>query len=213
MKCMNCEKHLLKPDSPWCEKCQKEMNEWVDQPNQSSAESSIQKTKKIDFTQKIQNIELESTQKQSPTISRIEKSDLKKTEPDTTQTKKNETNSEPNGLETIRSANLNTNEITTTKTKSNFTESSMLPEIVGTQLEVFTENSDSLKKEVSRSINLLNQSENELFSSMKGLRSSQPDPIIRLYEPERVQTAVLCGRQIVESMKTKLEMLKFFKEL
>lgn len=210
--CVQCKKSH-NTGSPWCGPCDKELNEWAGPQNQSSDEKLTTAKRKSDSGGMTPSGELKSLNAgeliTKPTPKNIENKIVK----NITLTKKNEINSEPNGAAEIGSDSLNTNEPITERMPTVSESSSMTPAIVETQAGVYTESFSDLKKEISLSINLLNQSEQELFDSMKGLRASQPETTIRLYDPERVQTAVLCGRQIVESMKTKLELLKFSKKL
>lgn len=71
----------------------------------------------------------------------------------------------------------------------------------------------NLSKELSHSVNSLTNLETELFQTMKGLRSSQPDITVKLYDPERVQSALECAKQIINSKRMKLDLFKFAKEL
>lgn len=75
------------------------------------------------------------------------------------------------------------------------------------------EASPNLNKELSRSINFLTGLETELFQTMQSLRSQQPDVAVRLYDPERAQTAIECAKQIINSKRMKLDLFKFAKEV
>lgn len=200
--------------SPWCKKCNEEMDSWADPKSQSQSESSIQEKSKNVSGEKIQSGELKNKLSGESDTPKTLNATKRKAEPDTQKTRSETMPDEQNGAKKTESDSLQVNEVTTQQTRKDLEKLSMLPVERETQsLEVYTPSLIDLKKEVSQSINLLNQSEAELFESMKGLRSSQPDTAIKLYDPERVQTAVLCGRSIVDSMKTKLEILKFAKEL
>ena len=190
------------------------MDSWVEAPNQSKNENSINVKNKSDFGTKIQNGAQEKQPEEKPTTPQTLKSIKPSTEPDTKEPRSKPMQEESNGQSKTENGNSLTKEVTIWPTST--TSENLSMQVVEKEIQSYeasTLNSEDLKKEISQSINLLNQSESELLSSMKGLRSSQPDTAFKLYDPERVQAAVLCGRSIVESMKTKLELLKFAKEL
>ena len=200
--------------SPWCKKCNEEMDSWDVQQNQSKKENSTNVKNKSDFGTKIPNGEQKSQQEEKRITPQMLKSTESSAEKNIKPQRKKQMQDESNGHKKIENDNSPTKEVTIYETPNDSESLSM--QVVEKEIQSYEESTLSysdLKKELSRSINLLNQSENELFSSMKGLRSSQPETTVKLYDPERVQTAVLCGRSIVESMKTKLELLKFAKEL
>lgn len=215
--CIQCKKSHADANSPWCIPCNAELNEWTDKwegrPNQSKDEKLTTAKRNEDSGPTILNGEPRSVRDAKPITIKIQKAPEPGAASSTTQTKKNEINSGPSGRAEIRSASLNTNETTTERMPIVSENSSMLPAISETQAEAYSENSKNLNEEIYRSINLLSRSEQELFDSMKGLRAHQPETTIRLYDPERVQTAVMCGRQIVDSMKAKLELIKFSNKL
>lgn len=212
-KCQTCGKTYINSHvSPWCKECNEEMNSWVDPQSQSNVEKPTIEKKRSDFGEKIQGLGLKFPNEEKLTTPQMPKDTEKLTAPDTMPIKNNEMHSVQPGHEKIRSDSLNTKELTTVKTPNTLERSSMNQETNVIPLEDFTAKSQNLITEASQSINLLSLSENELFNSMKGLRHSQPDTAVKLYDPDRVQTAVLCGRQIAESMKTKLELMKFIKD-
>lgn len=91
-------------------------------------------------------------------------------------------------------------------------------ELASTKTELIPQESSlepfmNLSKELSHSVNSLTNLETELFQTMKGLRSSQPDTAVKLYDPERVQSALECAKQIINSKRMKLDLFKFTKEL
>lgn len=91
-------------------------------------------------------------------------------------------------------------------------------ELANTKTELIPQESSlepfmNLSKELSHSVNSLTNLETELFQTMKGLRSSQPDTAVKLYDPERVQSALECAKQIINSKRMKLDLFKFTKEL
>jgi hypothetical protein len=188
------------------------MNSWDAPSSQSSNEKSTNE-KNSEDSGVIPNGAL----KNKPETKHAELETLSKSESvienATMQTEKSESSNALNGLETIGRSSVNTIESTTAKTKSISVKSSIRPATVETQSEGLLPISVDLNKEICHSMNSLNQLEGELFESMKGLRSQQADVAARLYDPERTQTAISCGQQIVNAMRTKLDLMKFAKEL
>lgn len=76
--------------------------------------------------------------------------------------------------------------------------------------------SDNLNAESFHSMKLLDSTANELFSLMKGLNKNLPtndDGPVMLHDVDRVRVAAECGKQIISTMRMKLDVLKFAKEL
>lgn len=211
--CVQCKKQFSNhANEPWCDPCKKESDEWDARLSRSKSETESA-PKNLESNTKTQP----SPQEKPPKQKREEKQTPKSTDPaqeqDTMPTPQPLTLVEPTIVDDTERNKMQSRELTIMQTKSASENSSMQEKIGETLPVVSMGSSDSLNQELSRSISLLNKSEDELFASMKGLRADLPETTVRLYDPDRVQTAVLCGRQIVESMKTKLELMKFAKEV
>lgn len=198
-------------NSPWCLKCKEDM-EWGAHKNQSKNVEKPKEKSTEDFG-KIQSGEPESLQKEKKTEPRISQQSAKEVGNIILKIENASIEKESNGLVEIRKDKMLTAENTTQETRSIFIRSSteVVPE--ETQSQDSSANSIDLSREISHSVNSLNELGKELFSSMKGLRSDLPDKAVRLYDPERVTTAVQCSHQIVSVVKAKLELLKFAKEI
>lgn len=211
--CATCKSSFMNiSNQPWCDACIAEDEAWEGRQNQSKKEES-QIEKRKDDSHSTQSTEKRSQHSEKQTDFKILSAIKQQPEPIIEETKNPKIESEPTEPAEIESTNVNTTENFMPAIKSTSEASSMLPEIVETRQEGLQPNFVDLKTEISLSINLLNQSEGELLASMKGLRSSQPDTAVKLYDPDRVNSAVACGHQIMLSMKAKLDLMKFAKEL
>jgi hypothetical protein len=72
-----------------------------------------------------------------------------------------------------------------------------------------------LSGEIFRSVNLLSSTETRLHELMHSLtpKKEEPENEYRLIDPDRVKVAAECGKQIVSSIRMKLDLLKFCKEI
>lgn len=78
--------------------------------------------------------------------------------------------------------------------------------------EVFVSSPIDLNEAISVTLNIADDSMKELLLRTKGMFTNTPDPEIKRYDPERLQTAALCGRSIAEIMKVKVDALRLLKE-
>jgi hypothetical protein len=99
------------------------------------------------------------------------------------------------------------------QTKSDFEGSSTEAEKPENSPSQFSTQSEILNQEAFQSMSLLTDVATELHDLMKGLRSQQPDLKDRLYDADRVRTAAECGKQIISTMRMKLDIMKFAKEV
>lgn len=60
----------------------------------------------------------------------------------------------------------------------------------------------------SQSMNLLDSTAEHLYGLMRGLHANQPEPEIKTYDPDRVNAACNCAKNIREIMKLKLDAIK-----
>ena len=189
--------------NPWCELCLSEMLE--KEPN--TKDSDIKNDKKT------LNIKQDKRQTENETDLKTLKKRESALETTTQNTKNIETNNElrmPKRTEK-ESEQMLENHITTTSQKEYTELANTKTELI--PLDPSQEPFVNLSKELSHSLNSLTNLETELFQTMKGLRSSQPDTAVKLYDPERVQTALECAKQIINSKRMKLDLFKFAREL
>lgn len=214
--CMKCKISFRNPsNTPWCISCTEDM-QWVgpsEPKNKTKNDESNQNSQAGINTKMTPSTELENLQNKKNGTSEREKSFKPDQEIIIIRTEKLGSQQELSGTEIIRKDKMRQTENITKEIKRGSKNLSMLPEIAGIPSEELQENSINLGQEVSHSISSLNASGKELFSLMRGLRSDLPETAVRLYEPDRVQTAVACAHQIVNTMKMKLELLKFHREV
>ena len=82
-----------------------------------------------------------------------------------------------------------------------------------TQLTGWKTVSETLNEDISRSMSLIDSTALGLHSYMRGMFKDEPDPGIKHYEVDKVQTAVVCAREINALIKTKLQAIKDYKNL
>lgn len=73
---------------------------------------------------------------------------------------------------------------------------------------VSTGQSSDVSLVISPSMSLLDDTANHLHSLMRGLHANQPEPEIRAFDPERVNSACNCAKQIYSIMRLKLDAIK-----
>jgi hypothetical protein len=186
--------------------------EW-DVPLSSSKKDVEPEERRVESSIKTQFGELLKPQKIKRGGLKILSASEKRPGPDIMPIEKKETSSVLSMPEPTEKRSGPTTENFITPTKSASEDSSMLPVISDNLPEPLADLSVNLNQEVLHSVNSLNDLGQELFSSMKGLRSNQPDTAVKLYDPERVHTAIACANQIVHVARAKLDLLKFAKEI
>lgn len=112
-----------------------------------------------------------------------------------------------------RSESLSTKGNTMSKTKNASEESSTLVKADVIQPEVSTPQSRNALLVESPSMSLLDSTAQHLHGLMKGLTANEPDPSLKRYDPETVQAACSCAKNIREIMKLKLDAIKVQKSL
>ena len=73
--------------------------------------------------------------------------------------------------------------------------------------------SSNLDEEISDTMLSIDSTANDLQSYMRGMFGNEPEPEIKSYNIDKVQTAVVIGKQINELMRTKIEAIKTFHEI
>lgn len=189
--------------NPWCELCLSEMLE--KEPN--TKDSDIKNDKKT------LNIKQDKRQTENETDLKTLKKSESTLETTTQNTKNIETNNE---LRMPKRTEKESEQMLESPTKEINKQESK--ELVSTKTELIPpdpsqDTSPNLNRELSHSINFLTGLETELFQTMQSLRSQQPDVAVRLYDPERAQTAIECAKQIINSKRMKLDLFKFAKEV
>lgn len=90
---------------------------------------------------------------------------------------------------------------------------STLEKTVTTPPEASTAPSASVSPDVSQQMSLLGDSARHLHGLMLGLSANQPDPSVKLYDPDRVMAACQCAKQITALMRLQLDAAKFKNKL
>ena len=60
----------------------------------------------------------------------------------------------------------------------------------------------------SQSMNLVDDTAKHLFALMKGLTHNLPDAEIKSFDPDKVNAATNCAKQIYQMMRLKLDVIK-----
>lgn len=199
--------------------CIESSNEWKQKPKpkikfgahqKASKEEKSNSEKSIDQTQKSKKDSLSPSALDEQLILKKKKSE---TEKSILPGSKPISNESAGGPVKTESMSENTEEVITKPTNQ---ESSNLPtkdEGGAIPLMAYSEHSRALYEETLRSVTLLNGTETHLFALMQSCNSKELDPTIRLADPERVKAAAECGKQIISSMRMKLDILKFAKHV
>jgi len=214
-KCVDCRKpfypNKFKP-SPMCDECTGGES-WAAVPKVSNEEKSEPAKEPASFTNSIPSTELRKLLKTSNEEIKTESPKTPSQRNDIMQTERSESNSDRSGVTTIAIVKTPVTGLTTKRMQSDSAPSS-IPEKIEETLPVdLSPSSVDLNREISHSINSLNQLETESFALMKGLRDNHLETVAKAFDPDRVNAAVNCGNQIVMAMKMKLDLMKFSKEV
>lgn len=90
---------------------------------------------------------------------------------------------------------------------------SIRPESDVNHTEVWNRPCENLNEEIDRSLILIDSTARDLHSLMRGMFKNDPDVEIKTPDIDKVQTAVVIGRQINDLMKTKLDAVKQYNEM
>lgn len=115
---------------------------------------------------------------------------------------------EKNGRPKIAHAKTRLKEPTTPQIKSDSANSSMPEKDAAILSMVSKEQSGSVPIVSSVSMNLLDDSAQHLHGLMRGLFANIPGADVRAYDPDRVNSACNCAKQIYSIMRLKLDCIK-----
>ena len=110
----------------------------------------------------------------------------------------------------MENKSMQTKEKTTTLVAGNTSIQSSLDAFVETPPTASLKPSENLSAAIDQSIVLIDSTANGLHVLMRGLFRDGPDLSARLLDPEKVRTAVFCGKQINDLMRTKIEALQLY---
>jgi len=136
-----------------------------------------------------------------------------KSEPAMKETKKKKPKENDSTELKTKSESFSTNENTMNETKTTSTKSSTPVNAVVIPPEDSTPQSKTALLVESPSMSLLDSTAQHLHGLMKGLTANEPDPSLKRYDPETVQAACSCAKNIREIMKLKLDAIKVQKSL
>lgn len=214
LKCKWCGKYfegIYNVPQKYCEmKCAKEDEFWQqkDQRNRLNGGGFVQEKSVVKNT-KTQPFESSA----KPTTSPIEKKESYMQENPIEKTVNYSTKNEPKGPEKTVNTQTENNAKITQKIESSDSKELVKTESKETLPEVLSELFLSTQAEKYHMTSLLDSSANALHSQMQGMFANYPDQKdnIRTYEPEKVQTSVMCAREIVNILRLKLDIVKVYK--
>lgn len=156
---------------------------------------------------------LNTEQKRTPTPPPIEKSAESMPEPHIEKMPSLTTKNESKGPEKTVNTLTEKPESNTPKTESNALQTFVPPASSATLPEVLSEQFLTSEAEKYHMTSLLDSSATALHLQMQGMFKNYPEPQegIRTYEPEKVQTSVMCAREIVNILRLKLDIVKIYK--
>lgn len=131
-----------------------------------------------------------------------------KSEPVMNETKKKKPKENDSTEKKIENGSLNTNESIMNETKTASTKSYTPVKADVIPPEDSTPQSKTALLVESPSMSLLDSTAQHLHGLMKGLTANEPDPSLKRYDPETVQAACSCAKNIREIMKLKLDAIK-----
>lgn len=90
---------------------------------------------------------------------------------------------------------------------------SIRPESDVNHTEVWKRPCENLNEEIDRTMILIDSTARDLHGLMRGMFKNDPDVDVKTPDLDKVQTAVVIGRQINELMKTKLDAVKQYDQM